>query len=155
MAGVGKSTIVSALAAHLRYKFTDLDDYIRERDQQTIQEIIDSRGDQALLHLEKQRMFEIDLNQRVIAPGGSIIYHSDLMNYLKKNCTIVYLEDTFENVRSRIKDASARGIVGFKNKSLHMIYDERQPLYSQYADITVKPEDKSLDEVVQEITNRL
>ncbi len=155
MAGVGKSTVGSALAKHLNYKFTDLDEYIREKDHLTIQEVIDTRGEQALMNLEKQRMYEIDLNERVIAPGGSIIYHPDLMKYLKQQCNIVYLKDTFENVRDRMKNISTRGVVGLKNKSLYEIYEERLPIYEQYADIIVERENKSLHEVVSEVLNRL
>lgn len=155
MAGVGKSTVGSAIAKSLNFKFTDLDNYIFEKDHLTIQEIIDSRGEEALMELEKQRMYEIILKKNVIAPGGSIIYQSDLMKYLKGQCTIVYLKDKFENVRNRLKNISTRGIIGMKNKSLRDIYEERLPLYEQYADIVEDGENKSVTEVVREVVDRL
>ena len=40
MAGVGKSTIGSALARTLGFIFTDLDEYILEKDGKTVQGII-------------------------------------------------------------------------------------------------------------------
>ena len=64
MAGVGKSTIGSALARALGFNFTDLDEYIREKDGQTVQEVIDTRGEEALLQLEKQRMLELDMQRK-------------------------------------------------------------------------------------------
>ena len=151
MAGVGKSTIGISLSKALGFSFVDLDDYILEKDGKTIQEIIDDEGEEALLQLEKRRMYEIDLTHRVVAPGGSIIYHSDLMEYLKQHSTLVYLEDSFENIEERLTSVSARGIVGLKNKSLRQIYDERRPLYSRYTDITINCQAKSHDEVVREI----
>jgi len=151
MAGVGKSTIGRALSEALGFSFIDVDDYILEKDGKTLQEIIDAEGEQAFLQLEKQRMHEIDLTGKVVAPGGSIIYHPDLMEYLKQHSTLVYLDDSFENIEKRLPSILARGIVGLRNKSLRQIYDERGPLYSRYADITVNCRGKSWDQIVKEI----
>ena len=151
MAGVGKSTVGISLAKALGFSFIDVDDYILEKDGKTVQEIIDDEGEETLLRIEKQRMYEIDLTRRVVAPGGSIIYHSDLMEYLRQHSTLVYLDDSFENIEGRLTDAPARGIVGFREKSLKQIYDERRPLYTRYADITVNCQGKSWDQIAREI----
>ena len=137
MAGVGKSTIGRVLAKALDYTFVDLDEYIREKHGKIVQEIIDGENELALMQLEKQRMYEIRLNRRVVALGGSIVYHPNLMEYLRKRTTLVYLYDSFENIEKRLTSASKRGIVGLKEKSLRQIYNERKPLYSRYANITV------------------
>lgn len=151
MAGAGKSTIGTLLSKALGFDFIDLDNYILEKGGKTIQEIIDDEGEEALLRLEKRRMYEIDLARRVVAPGGSIIYHSDLMKYLKQNSTLVYLDDSFENIEERLTNVLARGIVGLRDKSLRQIYDERSPLYSRYADITINCQGKSQDRLAREI----
>lgn len=151
MAGVGKSTIGISLAKALGFSFIDVDEYILEQDGKTIQEIIDDEGEEALLQLEKRRMYQIDLRRRVIAPGGSIIYHADLMEYLKQNSTLVYLDDSFENIEEKLSGGLNRGIVGLKSKSLRQIYQERRPLYSEYADITINCQDKSQPQQVREI----
>ncbi|MFC1898839.1 shikimate kinase [Chloroflexota bacterium] len=152
MAGVGKSTIGTVVAKALGFSFTDLDDYIVEKEQKTIQEIIDSEGGEGFLQVEKRRMNEISLTRRVVAPGGSIIYHRDLMQSLKKNATLVYLDDTFKNIQNNLDGmAEFRGIVGLKDKSLRQVYNERKYLYSKYADITVKCEGKSPGELSREI----
>ena len=154
MAGVGKSTIGMSLAKALGFDFIDLDDYIAEKEGRTLQEIIDAEGEEAFLQIEKRRVHEIGLTRRVVAPGGSIIYHSDLMEYLKKCSTLVYLEDSFENIAGKLTDASARGIVGLRNKSLREVYDERRPLYLKYADITLNCQGKSRVQIVREIMHR-
>jgi shikimate kinase len=112
MAGVGKSTVGVPLANALGFNFIDVDDYILENDGKTAQEIIDDKGEEALLQLEKRRMYEIDLTHRVVAPGGSIIYHYDLMNYLKQRSTLVHLDDSFNDIEERLTSLPARGIVG-------------------------------------------
>lgn len=154
MAGVGKSTIGKSLAKALGFDFIDLDDYIAEKESRTLQEIIDAEGEEAFLQIEKRRVHEIDLTRRVVAPGGSIIYHSDLMEYLKKRSILVYLEDSFENIAGKLTDASDRGIVGLRNKSLREVYDERRPLYLKYADMTLNCQGKSRGQIVREIMHR-
>ena len=153
MAGVGKSGIGRSLAEALGFEFIDLDDYIQEKEGTTLQKIIDTENELTLLQLEKQRMYEIDLPCRVVAPGGSIIYHPDLMEYLRQHSTLVHLDDSFANIESRLTNVLMRGIVGLKSKSLREIYDERRPLYSRYADITVDCQGKTWDQVVREILN--
>ena len=154
MAGVGKSTIGNSLAKALGFDFIDVDDYISKKEGKTLQEIIDAEGEEAFLEIEKRRMHEIDLTRRVVAPGGSIIYHADLMEYLKQHSTLVYLDDSFENIEEKLTDALIRGIVGLKSKSLRQIYDERRPLCLKYADITLNCLGKSQDRIVSEILQR-
>ncbi|MEE9365546.1 MAG: shikimate kinase [Dehalococcoidales bacterium] len=148
MAGVGKSTIGMALAADLGFDFIDVDDYILRKDGKRIQEIIDSEGEEALLQVEKRRMFEIRLPEMVVAPGGSIIYHPDLMNYLKDNAVLIYLDDSFANIEAKLVGGLDRGIVGLRYKTLQQIYEERRPLYFKYADITIDCRRKEQDEIV-------
>ncbi len=151
MAGVGKSTIGKSLSKALGFTFIDLDEYILEKDGKKVQEIIDDESEQALLQLEKKRMYEIDLPRKVVAPGGSIIYSSELMEYLKQHSTLVYLDDSFENIEERLTNMPVRGIVGLREKSLKQIYDERRPIYSRYADITLNCQGKSWSQIAGEI----
>jgi shikimate kinase len=151
MAGVGKSTIGMALAEDLGFEFIDVDAYILQKDGKRIQEIIDSEGEEALLRIEKRRMYEINLTRIVAAPGGSIIYHPDLMDYLKDNAVLVYLDDSFRNIEAKLVGGLDRGIVGLRYKTLRQIYEERRPLYFKYADITIDCREKEQDEIVAEI----
>ena len=154
MAGVGKSTIGMAVARALGFNFIDVDKYILQKEGKTVQEIIDDRGDEALLQIEKRRMYEIDLSRMVAAPGGSIIYHPDLMDYLKQNATLIYLEDSFANIARKLTGEMNRGIVGLKSKPLKEIYEERKPLYTKYADIIINCEGKSQNQSVSEVLQR-
>jgi shikimate kinase len=151
MAGVGKSTIGLALARALGWDFVDLDVYLTRKEGQTLQQIIDTHGETALLMLEIERMREIKLERKVVSPGGSIIYDPEVMAYLKESAWLVFLDDTFENIEKRLRNAPTRGIVGLKTKTLREIYDERRPLYLRYADVTISVSGKSKTAVVSEI----
>jgi shikimate kinase len=151
MAGVGKSTIGSSLAKKLGFDFVDLDVCLREKEGKTVQQIIDDQGEAALLELEKRRMYEIDLSNKVVSPGGSIIYITEIMQYLKQSAYLIFLDDTFENIEKKLGNPQVRGIVGLRSKSLREIYNERRPLYSRYADITIDVAGKSKEDIISEI----
>ena len=74
-----------------------------------------------------------------------------LMEYLKENSTLLYLNDSFENIEEKLTNVFNRGIVGFKSKSLRQIYVERRALYLKYAEITISCQGKSWDMLVKEI----
>jgi len=150
MAGAGKSTIGAILAVKLGYKFIDLDEYIRNHEKSDLQEIIDKKGEDYLMEIEKRYMLEISLDHCIIAPGGSLILYPDLMDYLKERSTLVFLDTSFENICRRLVNASLRGIVGLKNKSLNQIYQERRPLYLKYAEISIDTTDKTPEEAAEE-----
>lgn len=154
MAGVGKSTIGMALAQALDFGFQDVDDYIFQKDGKRIQDVIDSEGEEAFLQLEKRRMYEVQLPRMVVAPGGSIIYHPDLMSYLKENAVLIYLDDSFANIEAKLTGGLGRGIVGLRYKTLRQIYEERRPLYFKYADITTDCRGKEQDRIVTEVIER-
>ena len=69
MAGVGKSTIGLSLAKALGLEFIDLDGYLFQKEGKTVQQIIDEKGEAALLELEKRGIYEIDLACKVVSPG--------------------------------------------------------------------------------------
>jgi len=155
MAGAGKSTIGKQLAVGLGLSFTDLDEFIAAQEGETIQQIIDHRGEAALLQLEEKHLLEIKLEQRVIAPGGSIIYRASLMDFLKERSILVFLDEPFETIRNRLTNAGTRGIVGYPEKSLQEIYAERRPLYIRYADLMINPQGKTPIQIVSEIIHTL
>ena len=155
MAGVGKSTLGRALAAKQGWDFIDIDVDLKRRTGKTLQQTIEEQGEGTLLRMEKQRILEIELNRKVISPGGSIIYDPELMAYLKESACLVYLDDAFENIEKRISNARTRGIIGLKSKTLAEIYLERQPLYAGYADILIDLRKKTSEEAVAGIIEHL
>ncbi len=53
-----------------------------------------------------------------MAPGGSLIYQTDLMERLKEKAFIVYLNEPLTEIKKRIKNAPTRGIIGLKGRTL-------------------------------------
>jgi shikimate kinase len=107
------------------------------------------------MQIEKKRMSELDLYKLVVAPGGSLVYHDDLMQSLKQKAVIVYLDESLANLEKRLSDASTRGIIGLKGKSLAEIFAERSPLYMRYADIVINSDNLTCPQITREILRQL
>ncbi|MDD3042136.1 MAG: shikimate kinase [Methanosarcinaceae archaeon] len=139
MSGVGKSTIGKALAKRLGYTFIDVDSVIKEKAGMPLQMLIDTQGDSVLVRLEEEAVLGLELKEGcIISPGGSVIYSEEAMTFLKKKSTIVFLDMSLKNIIKRVKNPGNRGIVGFHEKSMKEIYEERITLYKRYSDITIK-----------------
>jgi shikimate kinase len=154
MPASGKSTFGRLLAVELGYQFTDLDVYIRQKECRSLQDIINTQGEESLMQLEKRCMAEIDLKKRVVAPGGSLVYHADLMQNLKQQAVIIYLNEALSNLEKRLRNAATRGIIGLKGKPLADIFAERAPLYALYADIVINSGNLTRPQIVQEILTK-
>lgn len=138
MPGSGKSSIGREIAKVLDYSFVDIDDLIRQKAGCTLQDIIDAKGDEALVEMEEKIVMELGVDDKmVISPGGSIVYSEKAMNYLKEKSVIIYLHTPLSRIKKQINNQTSRGIVGLKNRNLENIFAERLPLYQKYADMSI------------------
>ena len=80
---------------------------------------------------------------------------SDALDHLAAAGIIVPLDLPFDQLGRRINNLTTRGVVMASDQALRTLYDERQPLYRHYADVTVPCEGRGHDEVVLAITSRL
>ena len=138
MPGVGKTTIGKALAKKISFKFLDTDHIVLDQNHLALQDIIITFGDHHLLDLEETVILSLaPITPTLIATGGSVVYSAKAMSHLKELSVIVYLKDSFENIERRIHNLDTRGIVGLKEKGLKGLFEEREKLYKQYADVTL------------------
>ena len=146
MPGAGKSTLGVVLAKILNYGFLDADLVIQQKHDQTLQEIINERGPLGFLEVENQDLKEIETTNTVISTGGSAVYSAEAMEHLSQIGHVVYLKISYEELTKRLGDLQERGVVmkGGMGMSLAELYEERLPLYQQFAEITVDVEGMSI-----------
>jgi shikimate kinase len=143
MPGSGKTSIGREVARLLEYKFVDIDLLIKQKAGCTLQEIIDTQGDEALVLLEGKIVLGLPISDGiVISPGGSIVYSQKAMDFLKAKSTIIFLHTPLSRVKHQIDNQESRGIVGLKGRSLEQLFAERFPLYQKYADMSINIGDK-------------
>lgn len=155
MPGVGKSSAGVVLAKVLGYKFSDSDLIIQEKTGMLLKEIINEKGIEGFIETENNVNKVLDMENTVIATGGSVVYGEEAMEHLKKIGTIVYLKASYEDISARLGDLKGRGVVIKEGQNLKELYDERAPLYEKYADITVEEKGQGIRETVHMIENIL
>ena len=95
MPGSGKSTIGAALAARLDLELVDADGLIEAQEGQSLQQIMDGRGNAAFRAVEEQVLTGMPLFPSVISTGGSVVYSEKIMARLSAASTVVYLRARF------------------------------------------------------------
>lgn len=155
MPGVGKSTIGVILAKQLGYQFVDADLLIQQQEKRLLKEIIAQDGIDGFLKVENQVNASIQTEGAVIATGGSVIYGKEAMEHLSSIGTVVYLKLPYPALRRRLGNLKARGVVLREGQSLKNLYDERIPLYEQYADLTVNESGLKIEETREALEKML
>lgn len=151
MPASGKSTVGVLLAKRLGYSFVDADIVIQEKTGKLLKEIIAEQGTDGFLKVEEEVNSQLDVQRSVIAPGGSVIYGPKAMEHLKAISVVVYLKLSYEDVKMRLGDLKDRGVALKDGMTLKDLYEERIPLYEQYADITVDETGKTAGIIVDEL----
>jgi shikimate kinase len=152
MPGCGKSTVGVVLAKNMGFQFLDSDLLIQQQENKRLFEIITESGLEQFLRIEDQVNASIQAQKTIIATGGSVIYGKNAMQHLAAISTILYLELPFFELEKRLGDLNQRGVAIKKGETLLDLYDARTPLYEKYADITIHCQNKSIREIVHDIT---
>lgn len=136
MPGAGKSTIGVLLAKRLQRNFLDTDLLIQVAEGRSLQDIVDTQGDQALRDLEAETILGLNPTNHVIATGGSAVYSDPAMQHLRRHGRILFLRVDLETLAQRLRNFETRGIARKPGQSLRELFEERNALYEQYADLT-------------------
>lgn len=155
MPGAGKSTVGVVLAKKLGYAFVDADLVIQSREGKLLHEIISERGVEGFWRVEESVGESIEVGRTVIATGGSAVYGPKAMAHYKQIGTVVYLSLPLEEISERLGDLNERGVTLREGQDLAGLYEERVPLYEEYADCTVDCEGLSIREIVKKIAEIL
>ena len=137
MPGAGKSTVGIILAKNCGLGFIDTDVLIQINQQKTLQQILDESDHLALRGIEEKEILKLNIENHVIATGGSAVYSVDAMKHLQSISNVIFIEISLEQVRKRVLNFSARGIAKAKDQSLEELFQERQRLYKRYAQFTI------------------
>ena len=152
MPGAGKSTIGVVLAKKLGFHFVDSDLVIQQCEGRLLHEIIRQEGIEGFLAIENKVNGSMWEKHAVIATGGSAVYGTEAMKHFSEIGTIVYLDLPYEEIEERLGDLDERGVVLKPGQTLKTLYEERIKLYEKYADQIIDCSNKSIREIVVEIS---
>ncbi len=157
----GKTIIGKELAKQLGndYQFIETDQIIIKMAGKSITRIFKEEGGPIFRRYEIDACKKISkLRKAVISCGGGVVLNETNIINLKKNCHIVLLIATVDEIYSRImrNGKKKRPLVDKENpkKEIEIILQYREPFYRSAADITIDTTNKEIIEIVHEIITK-
>jgi len=149
MPGVGKTYLGKRLGKKLEKSWVDLDTA-------SYSGTISAGGtEEDFMEKEEQVLLSAKGEGCIFSTGGSCIYSKKGMEHLRKISKIIYLELPFAIIEKRLGDFSARGVVKGQRMTLKELFDERTPLYENFADFTVTCQEDSTEKQLSLLYNLL
>ena len=155
MPGCGKSTLGVLLAKALMMDFVDTDLLLQKQGGKPLQHMVDELGTAGFSKLEEECICRLNLQNAVIATGGSVAMEEKAMAHLKENGVIVFVRLSYDTIEQRLKNISTRGIAMEKGQTLHDLYDYRQPFYHQWADVIADADGQDVEQTVAQLVEKL
>ncbi len=156
--GSGKSTVAKQLATELELPYTDLDDYIIEKEKLSIKEIFDIKGEIYFRLQESNYLKQLldDQNQGILSLGGGTPCYGDNMEMIKEASRSFYLKGSICTICQRLRNEKSQRplIASLDDEQLtefvakHLF--ERRTFYEQ-ATFTMSIDNKSVSELVNEL----
>lgn len=151
MPGCGKSTVGVILAKAMSYDFLDTDLLIQSSLHRSLQDIVDRDGHLALRRFEEDALLSLDLENHVVATGGSAVYSERAMTHLASIGTVIFLDVDLASLQQRIHNFGTRGLAKRPEQSLADLFAEREALYRSVAEITVNCSELTQEDVCSRI----
>ena len=157
--GAGKSSVGRVLAYEINKPFVDIDQLIEEKSGKSIAHIFSEDGEAAFRALEKNATLTAsDCGDNVIACGGGVILDKQNMAALKRHAVVIYLKSSLPIVMQRLAVShSKRPKLADENwkSTVSTLMADREPLYTQAADIVVETGDASIADTAKLIVQKL
>lgn len=147
--GCGKTTIGKMISEILKMPFCDIDEYIENKEQKTINEIFKS-GEDAFRKIETEAIKEVSTKaSTIISTGGGAVKIQENMEFLSGNSLIIFLNRPIENIAKDINMAT-RPLLKDGISKLYSLYEERLHLYKKYCQYEVL-NDGDIEDVINQI----
>jgi shikimate kinase len=162
--GCGKSTVGQILARNLKINFLDLDDFIEQKQNTSIPEIFNTKGELFFRTIESEAVKQLchNYDSLVLALGGGTPCYSDTMQFLVNhpNVKTVFLNLSIKNLSERlILEKAKRPLIANLNDAdipefiaKHLF--ERSFYYNQ-AELTIQTDNLSVSEITAMIKTKL
>lgn len=152
--GSGKTTVGRALSEKLNRRAVDLDEWIEKREQMEIRQIFAEKGEAYFRDLETKTLQAVKGPNLIITTGGGIVTRTENREWMKKHGIVVYLRCELNEIMRRLKGDKSRPNFRGDRKAMERLFQSRKAAYEE-ADIIVDTTEKSVAQIVAEISERL
>jgi shikimate kinase len=154
--GTGKTTIGRQLAKSLKLSFADSDHEIESRTGANIPWIFDIEGEKGFRKRERAIIDELTQQQGIVlATGGGAVLDKRNRANLAERGMVIYLYTSIEHLLKRTAKDRNRPLLQTENPRarLEALFDERDPLYREIADLIVETDNRNIQSTVRAILN--
>ena len=150
MPGSGKSTYGKLIAKELNKEFYDTDKVFEETFGSTPKQVILAKGEPAFRDMESEIVATLSSKLGVvIATGGGAVLRENNRKLLKANGTVLFIDRDISLLPTDGRPLS-------KEYGVQKLYEEREPIYRETADITIKTDGTTIiKEAVKDIIELL
>ncbi len=141
MPGAGKTTVGKLLARQLDLPFVDADQEIERRLGVSIRDYFAAHGEPAFRDVEEQVIADLASGEpMVLATGGGAVLRETNREVLHRQCTVVYLRSTPEELFRRLRHDRQRPLLQVDDplRKLRELFRDRDPLYRRTAHFVIE-----------------
>jgi shikimate kinase len=156
--GSGKSTVGAALAHKLDIKFVDTDLLIEQREGKAITDIFVVDGEPHFRALELETLTTVLSMDNVIISlgGGAPVSEQAQQEIRSSDSTVIFLDVSLATAAPRVGFNRDRPLLlGNPRAQWQALSDKRRPIYEDLADLSVKVDDMSVEQIISDIELKL
>lgn len=156
--GSGKSTVGAALSRKLALDFVDTDQLIEIREGKTITDIFVVDGEPYFRAVELETLKQVlKMNNVVVSLGGGAPISEQAQQELRSSDSmVIFLDVSLATAAPRVGFNRDRPLLlGNPRAQWQALSDKRRPIYEALADVSIKVDDMSVDEIASAIEKSL
>ena len=156
--GCGKSSIGIRLSYTLKKTIIDTDKWIEKKQNMSIPEIFEKRGEEAFRQMETECLRQLipASDNQIIATGGGLPVREENHALLKQLGRVYYLRVTPEAVYERLKGDDTRPLLQVEEPMVRIreLLGRREASYRKCADAVIETSQRDFDEIISEIIEK-
>ncbi len=158
MMGSGKTTVGRLLAKQLDKIFIDSDEEIQKRTGVTIPHIFDVEGEAGFRQREAAVIQELLQGENIVlATGGGAVLDANSRTKMRTRGVVVYLKSGVHDLWQRTRHDRSRPLLQISDPraKLQELYDQRNPVYTELADIVMHTGKQSVQVLLAALESKL